>query len=407
MIVRRFLSWIETAGAGERAEGASALARAYLFSDLGEEGRRDAEVALTALLDDPSPLVRRAMAEALCRSQAAPHHIVLALAMDQAEIAAPVLAHSPLLTDTDLLDCAALGDGQAQAAIALRAPLPPPVAAALAEIGERDALIVMAANLQADLPEFSMRRMIERFGEEAGLRGALLARGDLPATVRHDLVVATAAALSGFVTQCAWMGQERAARMTRESRDKAAVIIATDSSGEGEADCQALAGHLRESGHLTTSLLLRALVSGHTPLIAAALSELAGMPLTRVRGLMREPASSGFAALHQRAGLAPVLLPVFRSVLGVIRARAVPPAGAVSLELVDVALEALRRWSAMGVPREGAAKVMSLLRRFEVESTRDIARAAAQSARQAVEPGLSRVDAELPQIDERMILEAA
>ena len=63
MIVRQFISWIRTAPAGERAEATRALARAWLISDLTEDDRIAAEGALLMLLDDPSPLVRQAMAE--------------------------------------------------------------------------------------------------------------------------------------------------------------------------------------------------------------------------------------------------------------------------------------------------------------------------------------------------------
>ena len=65
MIVRQFLHWVRQAPAGERAEATSALARAYLYSDLSSDDRAAAEGAMIMLLDDPSPLVRRALAEAL------------------------------------------------------------------------------------------------------------------------------------------------------------------------------------------------------------------------------------------------------------------------------------------------------------------------------------------------------
>jgi len=39
------------------------LARAYLHCDLAPDDRDAAENAMIALLDDPSPLVRRALAE--------------------------------------------------------------------------------------------------------------------------------------------------------------------------------------------------------------------------------------------------------------------------------------------------------------------------------------------------------
>ena len=107
MIVRQFISWIKTAPAGERAEATRALARAWLISDLSEDDRAAAEGALLMLLDDPSPLVRRAMAEVFARSQEAPAAIVQALALDQCSVALPILEHSPLLIDADLVDLAA------------------------------------------------------------------------------------------------------------------------------------------------------------------------------------------------------------------------------------------------------------------------------------------------------------
>ncbi len=79
MIVRQFISWIRTAPAGERAEATRALARAWLISDLSEDDSAAAEGALLMLLDDASPLVRRAMAEVFARSQEAPAAIVQAL----------------------------------------------------------------------------------------------------------------------------------------------------------------------------------------------------------------------------------------------------------------------------------------------------------------------------------------
>src|ERR1700759_4749951 len=109
MIVRQFISWIKTAPAGERAEATRALARAWLISDLTEEDRAASEGALLMLLDDPSPLVRQAMAEVFARSFDAPAAIVQALSLDQPSVALPVLEHSPLLIDADLVDIVSTG----------------------------------------------------------------------------------------------------------------------------------------------------------------------------------------------------------------------------------------------------------------------------------------------------------
>src|SRR3954451_10563209 len=96
MIVRQFLQWVRTAEAAERAEATGALARAYLYSDLSNDDRAAAEGAMVMLLDDPSPLVRRALAQTLAAHAEAPASVIHALAADQPDIAMIVLEHSAL-----------------------------------------------------------------------------------------------------------------------------------------------------------------------------------------------------------------------------------------------------------------------------------------------------------------------
>jgi C-terminal binding protein len=59
MLSLQFLSWAERAPAGERAEAAGNLARACLYAELDPIERGEMERAMTCLLDDASPLVRR------------------------------------------------------------------------------------------------------------------------------------------------------------------------------------------------------------------------------------------------------------------------------------------------------------------------------------------------------------
>src|SRR3954453_16646814 len=116
MIVRQFLQWVRAARPGERAEATSALARAYLHSDLSADDLAAAEGAMIMLLDDPSPLVRRGMAEVFASSQKAPPVIVHALASDQPEVALPLIERSPLLSDEELIDLVKQGRPQVQIA---------------------------------------------------------------------------------------------------------------------------------------------------------------------------------------------------------------------------------------------------------------------------------------------------
>src|SRR5712691_1267187 len=244
MIVRHFLQWVRTAPAADRADATSALARAYLYSDLSPDDRVAAEGAMLMLLDDPSPLVRGALAQALATSPEAPPPVILALAADLPEIASVVLERSPLLIDADLVDQVGAGETWAQAAVARRYRLPRPVAAALAEVGAPEACLILIESPDADIPAFSIDRMVERHGHLAAIREALLARADLPAASRQALIVKLSATLAGFVVERQWLAEARAQNIAREACEKATVTLA---AGSHTADTAALVRHLRES----------------------------------------------------------------------------------------------------------------------------------------------------------------
>ena len=371
MLSRQFLSWAERATAGERAEAAGAIARAALYAEVDAAERAEMERVMTCLLDDASPLVRRSLAEALAGAAHAPHHLVAALANDQPDIAALVLARSPILTDAELIDAAALGETPAQSAIAARPGLSAAVAGALAEVGTRESLLVLCRNHAALLADVTMRRVLDRFGDDGELRDALGARPDIGMALRHELVVATAEALRRFVTASRWMAPERARRVTLEATDRAALALAQAAAGrEGDLGRLRFASHLRRAGHLTPALVMRAAMSGHMALFEAALAELSGQKLSRVAGLVRRSEGLAFAALVRAAGLPDGLLPVLRTAIAARQPARTP---APALLRREVVAEVLARCGVdRGSPIEG---LTALLRRFESEAAREESRA--------------------------------
>ena len=315
MIVRQFLHWIRNAPAGMRAEATGALVRAYLFSELSEDDRAAAEGAMLMLLDDPSPLVRHALADGLADSPYAPPAVIHALASDQPEIATLVLEHSVLFIDADLVEIVANGDANAQAAIARRTNVPRAIAAAIAEVGSAEACLILIENADADVAQFSIDRIAARFGTLAAIRESLLARIDLPASTRQALVAKLSEALAEFVTARQWLAPDRAQRVAKEACEKAAVTIAADVPGEARA----LIRHLRETAQLNVGLVLRALLSGNTVLFEEALAELSDVPLARIHGIVHDRGAASFRALYDKAGLPASTYPAFREAIAALR----------------------------------------------------------------------------------------
>jgi uncharacterized protein (DUF2336 family) len=383
MIVRQFISWIKTAPAGERAEATRALARAWLISGLSEEDRTAAEGALLMLLDDPSPLVRRAMAEVFSRSQEAPAAIVQALALDQPSVALPILEHSPLLIDADLVDIAATGDGETQCAIARRIDLPASVCAAIAEVGTAAAALELIENPYAELPPFSWDRIVERHGHLAAIRESMLVLEDLPAATRAALVAKLSDTLAQFVVAKNWLSADRAERMAGEARDRSTVNIAASSRGN---DMRGLIAHLRATSQLTAGLILRALLSGNLELFEAALAELSGLPRARVSSLLFDRGAASLVALLQRAGLPQSTFAAFRAALDVVHEMGFTDTLAGAARLRRRMVE--RVLTQCEADQDAASPLLILLRRFATESAREEARLFCEelAAEEAVAP---------------------
>ncbi len=369
MIVRQFISWVRTAPAGERAEATRALARAWLISDLSEEDRAAAEGALLMLLDDPSALVRRAMAEVFAGTSEAPAAIVRSLSTDQPSVALPVLEHSPLLLDADLVDIVATGNDEMQCAIARRINLPPSVCAAIAEVGCASAALELIENPHAELAPFSWDRIVERHGHLAAIREAMLVMQDLPAATRAALVGKLTDTLAQFVVARNWLSQDRAGRVTTEARDRSTVNIAALSRGD---DMRGLVQHLRATSQLTAGLILRALLSGNLELFDHALAELSGLPLGRVSALLHERGSASLQALLVRAGLPETTFGAFRVALEASHEMGFVDssdgAARLSRQMVERVLTYCEN------DRQAAEPLLILLRRFAMESAREEAR---------------------------------
>jgi uncharacterized protein (DUF2336 family) len=311
MIVQRFLHWAKTASDEERAKGARALGRAYVESSLSVQDGLLAEAAMTSLLDDACLDVRLALAEAIAASPKLPRHIVVALCDDEAEVAAPVLCLSPLLTNVDLVDYAASHDSLVQSAVAARAGLKAPVAAALAEVAGPDACALLLRNRDAVLTPSTMKRLVERFASHADVREALLERQDLPIHIQQLLVRAVAESLSTLVSGRKWMSKAHADAIAGQACEKATVTLASERAGQPEMG--QLVRHLRETEQLTPGLLLRAVADGNLDFVELTLSELSGLDRNRISNLIRDRNTSGFDTLYRRVQLPETARPAFRA----------------------------------------------------------------------------------------------
>src|SRR4029079_8744394 len=194
--------------------------------------------------------------------------IVQALSVDQPSVALPVLEHSPLLIDADLVDMVATGNCEMQCAIARRTGLPASVCAAIAEVGSASAALELIENPYAELAPFSWDRIVERHGHLAAIRESMLVLDGLPAATRMALVAKLSDTLAQFVVARNWLSADRAGRVTSEARERSTVHIAARSQ---DNDMEGLVRHLRATGQVTGRMIPRAPLSGNLHLVGDAL----------------------------------------------------------------------------------------------------------------------------------------
>ncbi|SIQ11371.1 Uncharacterized conserved protein, DUF2336 family [Rhizobium sp. RU20A] len=333
---------------------------------------------MTFLLDDPSPKVRLALAEAIADSADAPRSLILPLAADQPEVAYTVIFRSPVLTDDDLVDLAARGTAELRGVIAARRQISPGISAAIVEIGGLAEMLILLDNDNAVLTPRTLRRIAERFGHVPEARERLLAHSALPSDVRHILIekVGQALALSGLVR--AVVGGERVDRIAREACDTAAVEMAGTSP---QAELPRLVAHLRDTGRLTPAFLLHALVSGRIDFFATAIVILSTVDERRVRSILSDGRLHAIRALFQSAGLTQELGALFAEGVLLWRSERTRLAGG---DVADVAQDLLQRLAQTKAVLAGSPAVRAILEQLSIAERRRGARAyASQITRKA------------------------
>ncbi|MCA2408044.1 DUF2336 domain-containing protein [Rhizobium leguminosarum bv. viciae 248] len=367
VIVEAFLRWIETAKTGDRARAANALGRAYLQSEMSTDERAAAEMAMTFLLDDPSPRVRLALAEAIAWSPDAPRNLILSLAEDQPEVACHAVTCSPLLSDADLVDLAARGNGATRMLIAARAYVTRPVSAALAEVGDEEELLCLLENDGAVISSLSLKRIAERLGDCCDIRNLLLDRCDLPADARQLLTQHVSNALVGLPLAQAAIGLQRLQRISREATEAAIVSIAGDIAPREIPD---LVQHLRLNGRLTPSFLMHALCAGKVDFFAGAIVDLTGCGERRVRSILATGRMHAVRALYESAGLPRDISVIFVEATMLWRDAARKAPGSVLGNVCGRLLEKFRHHDAHGAIGE----LLDMVEKLHVNEQRQSAR---------------------------------
>ena len=296
-----FVSLTQSGDSEERGQAAHLAAQAYLAHYGPADEHAALYAALIGFLDDPSVKVRAALAYGLLHTREAPRPILLALLQDAAVISRAVAQYSPALIDVDLIGLVRGADPALLLAVAMRDVLSTRVIEALIDRGDKPVTLKLIGRGDIQIPAPRLIGLATGIGsEDADIRGALLARKDLPASARLVLVQAVAAKLSAARIVKGAVAPARLERLLRDSTDTAMTAI-----GEREATAArtAYAVDLVVSERVSARVMLHAVVNGHVLFFADCLAELAEAPRDKVFTLLESGSRAALNALLARCGL--------------------------------------------------------------------------------------------------------
>jgi uncharacterized protein (DUF2336 family) len=296
-----FVALSQSRDSEERGRAAHIAALAYLSHSGPADEHAALYASLIGFLDDPSVRVRGALAYGLLHALEAPRPLLLALLQDSPVISRAVAQYSPALVDADLMVLIRSADEPMLLAVAQRERLSTRVTEALVVTGGRALALKILSREGETLPPELLARIASEHGvEDAEVRGALLARHDLPAASRLLLVQSVAAALRATRIVAGAVAAPRLDRLLRDATDTALTGIGETEAAAGRAP---YAADMVETDMVSTRVLLHAIVQGHVLFFADCVAELAETPRDKVFTLLEHGSRAALNALFVRCGL--------------------------------------------------------------------------------------------------------
>jgi uncharacterized protein (DUF2336 family) len=235
--------------------------------------------------------MRRRLAEKLANAEWAPSALVNVLALDEIEVARPIIAASPILTDRDLVRLLLEATIEHQIEVARRPQLGQPVVAAIMRQAEPAVLTALAGNPTAALTEADMRELVAEARRVAALRQPLANHPKLTSALALQLYVWLGQAMRQALTERFRLDPDALDQVLAETvreahggvraQDDGLVVVARE--GERQEMELRLVDKLHAAGQLRAGYLVRALREGRLSLFAAALARLGGLDVEQVR----------------------------------------------------------------------------------------------------------------------------
>jgi len=257
---------------------------------------------LSKLVHEVEMSVRRELSERLAQVEAAPHDLVVTLANDDIDVAAPVLKHSGVLRDTDLVEIVKHRTQEHLLAVASRDRLSEDVTDALVDQGDENVIEALIKNVDAVLSRHAMEYIVEQSRRVDRFQQPLLGRSDMPADLAHRMFWWVSAALRDYILRAYTLDETVVDDFIKDSTET--VLRRLEKEAEPETAGQRLVRRMAETGELTTKFLVNAVRQGQVAVFIAGLARLSHVDYETAKRIVFDPGGEALAVASKAVGFA-------------------------------------------------------------------------------------------------------
>lgn len=256
---------------------------------------------LQRMADDEAVQVRRVLASELKEARGVPESVLRRLAQDDdLGVSGPVLRHSPLLSDSFLVEVIASRPvREALDAIAGRQSLGEDVADAIVATDETDVITTLLANRGAQIREETLDRLVDGAADIESWHAPLVARPALSPRAARTLSRFVADALLDDLVSRSDLAPEVVEDIAGNVRRR--IGDAPDS--EMRETAEERVRRMAAAGTLNEDEVRSAMMRGERTFVLEAISALGGLPVAVVQKAFSLATAKGVAAVAWRAGL--------------------------------------------------------------------------------------------------------
>lgn len=296
-----------------RAQVAEAFGAEYTQGKIRPAQRQGAEAVLKLFIEDSDEPVRAAIAEHLATCSHLPLKLASTIAADIDAIALPMIRRSIVFDDDTLTEIVNSDVAVRQIAVAERHTVSLSLSNALVSTGNPDVVATLLANDGARFTSASLTAILEDFGDNPVVVGAVLGRLTLPLETINQLLQKTDMAIGEIIEDALDVPGAIVERIRKLAHEQ--IILAYVGNCDDPGPVESLAARLAGQQRLTSTLVLRALCTGDIRFFAIALAAGSGGEATKIQDLITQGPYDGLAPVCEACGWTATIHRAFVAVL--------------------------------------------------------------------------------------------